>query len=390
MRPLDLLCLVAVAAVLACAGCAADPKGHATTTKLCTPGANVFCNCVGGKEQGTKLCLATGEAFGPCEPCVGPVTEPDTGRRTREDTSTAAPDTAAPESADKCPGAGVKLSSSEDSSILGDTSTLAPNFTGTGACAGGATAKDAVYELLATDRGKITITLKPDPGFDGMVYVRRAKCDSPDQIACGDSAAAGGAETVVVFADAGEKLYAIVDGKGSSAGGYTLTVNQLPGTFCGDNTLNPGENCEDGNQLPGDGCSPDCKPEPKSPTANLCPGQAIHVWNTPLDLVGTTATSSNANKSSCGGSGARDVVFAVVAHRTGILYATIKQADFDVVMYGRSEPCLTGAETACASLVKGNGGEKMSVPVKSGATTYVFVDGFKYASGEFTLNLAIE
>lgn len=387
VRPL--VCTVALAWALAAAGCNSSPAGHAAANRLCTPGANVFCNCVGGKETGTKLCLASGQAFGPCEPCTVPLTETDTGRSTREDTSGEGPDTQVGDNADNCPGSASKLSSSQDLTVYGDTTTLSPNLSGSGTCQAGSAAKDAVYELTATDRGKITITLKPESGFDGMIYVRRGKCDAT-QIACGDAAPAGGTETVQVFAEAGEKLYVIVDGKGGSAGGFSLVVKQLPGTFCGDNTLNPDENCEDGNQVSGDGCSEACKPEAKSSIANLCPGLPVHVWSAPVELVGSSAASSNANKSTCGGSGAREVIYAVIAHRTGILHATIKQADFDVVMYARNEPCLTGAESGCGSLVKGNGGEKMAIPVKTGATTYVFIDGFKYANGDFTLGLLIE
>ena len=386
-----ILSITLAAPLLALAvACDSGEVGHAAATKLCTPGANVFCNCVGGKESGTKQCLASGQAFGACEPCLGASPVEDTEQTTDEDVSTRQVDTAVAGGGDKCPGNSANLDSANELVLDGDTSVLKADFAGTGLCKNTGTAKDAVHELVATDRGRITFTLTPGSGFDGTLYVRRGTCEGGEQIGCSEAGAAGGVEKIQVFAEAGEKLYAIVDGKDTAAGSYSLTVTQEPGTFCGDNTLNPGEICEDGNQIAGDGCSATCVPDGKMAAAATCPGLTLHVWSEPFELKASTGAFANTQKSSCGGSGARDAVFAVVAHRSGVLHADIKTATFDVVMYTRSDACATGKETACASLVKGKGAEKLTAPVKSGETVYLFVDGFKYEFGDFTLALAIE
>lgn len=377
------------AASLACTSTA--PDAHSVSNRLCTPGANVFCNCIGGKESGTKVCAPSGMEFGGCEPCLG-LPEGDTEpRRTEPDASTNTPDTVvSADQGDKCPGIANELSSSEPLTLYGNTAALKSNYAGSGACAKSGSAKDAVHALTAAERGRVTLTLKPAAGFDGTMYVKRGNCETGQQAACAEATAAGADEVLKIAVNAGETIYVVVDGKDTAAGAYTLIAMQEAGTFCGDGLPDPGELCDDGNEVAGDGCSAACLPELKSPLAKACPGQELHVWSDPAEFTGSTATFANANKSTCGGSGARDAVYAVVAHRAGTLHVSTKEAAFDVVMYARAAPCATGKELACASAFKGDGGEKMAITVAVDETVYVFVDGFKTSAGEYTLLLSID
>lgn len=390
---LSTLALLVLAAALAqvANGCESSNAGHTGAARLCTPGANVFCNCVGGKESGTKVCNDSGQSFGPCEPCLG-VVEQDTEPRTEPDTSTGGgPDTAvAPDQADKCPGSAVALSAAEPFTVYGDTAALKSNYNGSGACGSAGQAKDAVHAFSAEVRGRVKLELKPGAGFDGSLYVRRGNCDGTDQVGCSETAGAGGAETVKVALNAGETLFAFVDGKETGSGTYTLIATFEEGSACGDGLADPDEICDDGNETAGDGCDANCEPEVKSAKAKTCPGQPIHVWSEPVEFAGSTASFSNASKSTCGGTSARDAVYAVVAHRGGTLHVETLNATFDVVLYARAAPCATGKELGCSSLFKGLGGEKLDIPVANGDTVYVIVDGFKTEAGEFALSLAID
>ncbi|MBM4344431.1 MAG: hypothetical protein FJ100_13765 [Deltaproteobacteria bacterium] len=371
-------------------GCESSGTGHAGATRLCTPGANVFCNCLGGKESGTKTCLDSGQAFGPCEPCLG-LPEQDAEPRIAPDTSTGAPDTAvAPEQSDKCPGAAAALTTGEPLTLSGDTAPLKSNYNGAAACGSAGQAKDAVHAFTASVRGRVKLELKPAAGFDGTLYVRRGSCEGTDQAACAEAGGAGVAEKAQVALNAGETVFAFVDGKDTSSGAYTLVATFEEGSACGDGLADPDEICDDGNEAAGDGCSPQCEPEPKSAKAKTCPGQPIHVWSDPVEFAGSTSTFANASKSTCGGTSARDAVYGVVAHRGGTLHVETLNATFDVVMYARAAPCATGKELGCSSLFKGQGGEKLDIPVANGDTIYVIIDGFKTEAGEFALSMAID
>lgn len=390
-RALTLALLLSVVILAAIAnGCESSNPGHAGAARLCTPGANVFCKCVGGQEDGTKVCLDSGQAFGPCEPCLG-VGQQDTEPRVEPDTSSGQPDVAVtPETSDKCPGAAAPLSAAQPLVLYGDTGPLKSNYNGTGACGAAGQGKDAVHAFTADTRGRATLELKPGSGLDASLYVRRGNCEGTDQGGCSESAGAGGSESIKVAVNAGETVFVFVDGKDGSAGTYTLTATFEEGSACGDGLADPDEICDDGNEAAGDGCDAKCEPELKSPKAKTCPGQQVHVWTEPIEFAGSTATFANGSKSTCGGTSARDAVYAVVAHRGGTLHVETLNATFDIVMYARATPCATGKELACSSIYKGQGGEKLDIPVANGDTVYVIVDGFKTEAGDFALSMAID
>ena len=54
---------------------ACSAKDGASTERLCTPGAYVFCRCQ-NRDEGTKLCNKDGQSFQDCLPCDGAGTTP--------------------------------------------------------------------------------------------------------------------------------------------------------------------------------------------------------------------------------------------------------------------------------------------------------------------------
>lgn len=386
--------------VLAVLCCAAACKSDAVKQK-CTPGVNVFCRCPDNEQTGLFQCLPSGMGFGPCLPC-DPIAPPeDTGRRRVEDTAVEPPDAAAPPDSSvaevaaetasgKCPYFGVALTASKDVALAGDTSKAKATLTGLGICSVANTAKDIVYEVTADERGKVTAVVTPAPGYDAVLYARKGPCASGDQLACGDKAGGGGAETAEFFVEANDKFYVAVDGKNGSGGSYTLKIHLAPGSYCGDGVVDPEEACDDGNTYGGDGCSAKCVPDGAPKATQNCPGQTVHVWQLPVEISSSTDNNPNLQKASCGGGGGREAIYAVVPHRTGVMMATASSDVYDVLVYARSENCLSGTEVACANKVKGNGPEVVEIPVENEKPIWVFVDGYKYGKGPFKLKLEME
>ncbi|MBI5610975.1 MAG: hypothetical protein HY902_19040 [Deltaproteobacteria bacterium] len=256
---------------------------------------------------------------------------------------------------------------------------------GFGACAVANLSKDIVYEVKTSERGKVTATVTPAPGFDAMVYVRSGPCGKGDQLVCADTGAKGAAESAVFFTEANDPHYVVVDGK-SSSGAYSLQIELQPGSYCGDDAVDPEEACDDGNQASGDGCSATCGIDGDQVAAQNCPGVAVHIWDDPVTLTNTTDTNPNVQKASCGGGGGRDAIYQVMPHRTGTLQVTVKSDIFDTVLYARSDACTPGTELACANKIKGNGDESITFPIQIGVPVWVVVDGYKYGKGVFTLD----
>ncbi len=365
----------------------------------CTPGVNVFCRCPGGLEEGTMQCLPGGESFGLCGPCDGSTIPADTrtveeddiqtgedsvndaGNR-RTDTSVA-PDV--PQ--ETCTAFSVSLTADKPASLAGDTSKAKAVMAGFGACAVANLSKDIVYEVKTNERGKVTATVTPAAGFDTMVYVRSGPCGKGDQLVCADAGGKGAAESAVFFTEANDPHYVVVDGK-SSSGGYSLQLELQPGSYCGDNAVDPEEACDDGNQASGDGCSATCGIDGSQAAAQNCPGVAVHIWEDPVTLTNTTDANPNVQKASCGGGGGRDAIYQVIPHRTGTLQVTVKSDVFDTVLYARSDTCSPGTELACANKIKGNGDESITLPIQTGVPVWVVVDGYKYGKGVFTLDFS--
>jgi cysteine-rich repeat protein len=170
---------------------------------------------------------------------------------------------------------------------------------------------------------------------------------------------------------------------------------------CGDGVNDDGEACDDGNLKDGDLCSSKCLPLGTPAAASLCPGQEVHVWSNALEFSTSTATDGSSNDSAatrCAtvdggevrtGSSSPEHVFAVVAHRSGSLTVTTRNATFDHLLYVRSECAIKTTETACVNRSTSFAGETLSLPVKQGDTRYVILDGAFNSSGSTQIKFEI-
>jgi cysteine-rich repeat protein len=119
------------------------------------------------------------------------------------------------------------------------------------ACGYGLGAADAMHVLEPTIDGQLTLTLTGD--FDKVMYVRQ-ECNGQADLDC----LAGLGEDVVIKLGevvAGQQYFVVVDGVGTAAGDFTLTL-ELAG--CGDKIVNFAEECDDGNADEQDGCTSLC------------------------------------------------------------------------------------------------------------------------------------
>lgn len=383
----------------------ASSSGNLTTQK-CTPGQYVLCLCK-NMEHGTKQCLEDGSGFDLCDNCPEPE-DIQSRRQTdlgEDDVPTPKPDVAidtGPDlgpvslgpSNDACPGDTVNVSAGKDEVRDGDTTDAKHDFTGSGKCGVGKDSADVVYEVIATANGKITATLEPRNIFDAILYIRSGSCKDGKDLGCSETHGAGGSETLTWAATAGTKSYVIVDGYGPAAkGSFTITFHldaEAAAPGCGNGKLDPGEACDDGNKDAGDGCSPTCTPDGNPAIAATCNGQLVHVWDNVVEVSATTNNFANTYKASCGGGSSRDAVYAVIAHKTGLLTAEIVNAAFDQVLYARAAPCTTGVELACVNDKKLLEPEKLTIAVKQDSASYIFVDGFKYGKGTFVIHFSIK
>jgi cysteine-rich repeat protein len=154
------------------------------------------------------------------------------------------------------------------------------------------------------------------------------------------------------------------------------------GPVCGDDIVDDGEACDDGNLVNGDLCSAACLPIGDPPKGGVCPGIAVHLWDTETVTASATTTPyDNAHRSafvcndSSTGQFANDRVFAVTAHVAGVLVAEVSDSTFNQVLFARRTCSDDQSEFNCADAYYANTGEKLELPVEAGDTSYIFVDG---------------
>jgi cysteine-rich repeat protein len=154
------------------------------------------------------------------------------------------------------------------------------------------------------------------------------------------------------------------------------------GPVCGNDIVEDGEACDDGNLTNGDLCSAACLPIGDPPKGGVCPGIAVHVWNTETVTASATTTPyDNSHRSafvcndSSTGQFASDRVFAVTAHVAGVLVAEVSDSTFNQVLFARRTCSDDASEFDCADKYYADTGEKLEIPVEAGDTNYVFVDG---------------
>jgi cysteine-rich repeat protein len=301
-----------------------------------------------------------------------------------------------------CPGKLVALDPGAGVTLSGDTSTSkSANTAPSGDCSV-ATSKERVYQVIPSQSGAMTISLKGSASFDTTLYVREGDCATGTQDVCAESQPAGAAEQVSMNVVAGRKYYVFADGKGSSTGTFDLKATLVPGPFCGDGVVQSGELCDDGNDVDMDGCSPTCQVDGDPLDLGTCPGQPLHVWGDVEVIVdGTTTPYANKYQSdSCkldnmgfiGGFGtfAPDRVYQVVAHESGTLHIEL-WSDYNGGFYVRTGDCGGGTQLACENEdgSKGSQVETTDITVTQGTTYFLIVDGAVTYKGSFELSMML-
>ncbi len=177
------------------------------------------------------------------------------------------------------------------------------------------------------------------------------------------------------------------------------------GGKCGDKLVTEGEECDDGNTDDTDGCDQNCKLAGSDAlSSRSCPGMAVHVFAAPVQFTTTTlgapnttsvttACPSAAGNNPTTGAAASDRIFAVTAHRTGLMTVSTSDTNFDNWIYVVSGACTAGAQASylgCSNKVAGAGAESLQVPVEAGKTYSVVIDGVLTSQGAFRVKMQIE
>lgn len=392
-------------------GCSSQSNA-ASEGRICTPGAYVFCRCA-DRAEGTKLCNDDGSSFQACATsatgeCVGgEVEDPDTGKPvTEEDPIKNEIPPATVDEVDACPGKAISLQPGVETSIDGDTTTAKSDYQGKadGACAAGKDGKDHVYHVVPKGQGQLSVKVQGTDGYDPTVYVRTDCTSEASQKSCAETTAAGGLEQLRTSVLTGADYYIVVDGAGSTAGKYKLTMKLTTGSFCGDGKVDTNEACDDGNNDPNDGCGSDCRKIEGDPTSgNGCAtGHSIDVWQgQTVNGSGSTNTYGNAwtkTGTSCSVSSsdlnaAPEHIYKVTAHAAGTLKVVVTpEATFNVQVEARTacaDPATQGSNM-CANLGSAGAAETMQFAVTSGQVVYVGVDGALNAKGAYTFTMQIQ
>lgn len=400
--------------LLASAACGTSNGEDTKSSSLinCTPNANVFCLCEDG-SKGTKPCLESGHAFGPCASgqsgsCKSEMPDPNTGKPVDDAGNVVEPaDTGSTNPAnplEACPGVVKAVPADTDVTIEGDTDGASDDAKGTGACSVGDQGPDHVYHLKPTGKGSLSIKVTGIGAMNPTVYLRSTCEDESSQLKCASSTGAGGTEVLQMNVLTGNDYYLFVDSVAGSSGKYTVAMRLTSGYFCGDGEVNPNEACDDGNKIENDGCSNSCqKPDGDPPSGDDCPGQPVHVW------PGKTVTATGSNTSyknawtktgnSCIVSTndlnvGKDHIYEVTAHAAGTLQVTLTPDPKVNLMLVARTTCAdskTQGTNMCANNGSEGATETMSFPVKNGEKVFVAVDGAGTVNnvGTYSVNFKI-
>lgn len=366
-------------------GCKSTASNDVPTVQ-CQANQLSKCLCADGKNLGQHKCNGNGSGFGKCEIATG----------------MQCPNGEAPPEVHPPACAGDEASLVLDSAIdvvMQGTSAGASTQTGIGECSGTSGSEKIYTVAVGSGGGKASIRVEAS-GFTPIVYVRESDCESGTQVAC--SGSKGTPATTSFDAKAGRIYTLFVDSDGGS-GNFKLTMHLDAVARCGDGTVQAPEVCDDQNVLDGDGCNAKCDlVDGDADTGKTCPGQAIHVWDTPAIAKGSNGSGLSIYSSTfCleddfdpSGDEANEHVYAVTAHKTGTMTATTSASDFDHALYARGDCRDSEDERDCASAAPNTGGEKIAFSVTDGKTYFVFVDGlYKNAmveTGNYTLTLSIK
>ena len=177
-------------------------------------------------------------------------------------------------------------------SVEGNTTGMARDYTAS--CANTSTSGDVFYQFVAPFHGFWRFSVRGELTMDTAIAVM-SDCGVPaTELACAEDGGDGAPDTVRVELAAGQLVYVVVDGYGTTGsnfndGAYRLDVFGAPvkhlgetcdpagvtsvcavgtlcdadtgvcvGSVCGNGLIESGEECDDGNVADGDGCSATC------------------------------------------------------------------------------------------------------------------------------------
>ncbi len=161
-------------------------------------------------------------------------------------------------------------------------------------------------------------------------------------------------------------------------------------TTCGNGVVEQGESCDDGNAVDDDGCAR-CVAGGNPLSGSVCPGVAVHLWDAPFTLVGSSADASTAHTGiECNGEtgmNSPDRVYALVPHASGRIQVEVVSAAFATALYARSKCAEVSDQTQLACTL----GTSFDIPnVTADKPVYLTVDGAgTNQKGDFTLKLTL-
>ncbi|WP_437999165.1 MXAN_6577-like cysteine-rich protein [Sorangium sp. So ce185] len=215
---------------------------------------------------------------------------------------------------------------------------------------GSSTAPDMVYSFTAPENGTFIFDTLGS-SFDTVLQVLNGSCRGAS-LGCNDDSSGGRQSRVSTVLAAGQTVFIVVDGRGTSAGDYVLQVDRFTG---------PGT------------CS-----------------TAIDLGSElPLTRTGTTSGQPNSATpvSSCTySSTAADMVFTYTAPADGDYVIDTIGSSYDTVLHVHSDGC--GGETLkCNDDWGGTSRSRVRLTLTAGEVITVVVDGYGSLSGSFTLNI---
>ncbi len=297
-----------------------------------------------------------------------------------------------------CPGMGYRLAPGK-ASFAGDTTVLENAGGSATGCETTGAGPNATYAITPTVSGNLSLSLLAD--FAGAFLHVRRECAVPATVADCRGSTAAAARTplaIDVPVTAEQTVYVFVDGAASANKGLFVLDATLTAAACGNGKVDSGEECDDGNVAADDGCSAICTVE-RETTTYTCPGRSVRleavaagprtakVRGTTAPLAGESLPASKL--SSCGHSGAPDVVYRVTSDIDGWLTAKVK-GGFNATLQVR-DACPGTSDLACAKTAGGTGVETLSVAVDKEKDYYLAVDGIApAASGAFELELEVK
>lgn len=239
---------------------------------------------------------------------------------------------------------------------------------------------EIVYEVITKVSGVLGASLTSDS--DLSLSVRKSCAVANSEVVCSDLGAGKGAhEHVTVPVTAGEKLYVVVDGSGTSeAGPFRLDLTNHA-VVCGDGARDPGEECDDANLMNDDGCTAQCKVESTEGEPNGTPQTAAPLTQ---PFYGTLPTYADV-----------DVVKLQIATTgTKLLVKTFDYGDGACAL-GRMDPALElfGADGTTLIAEDDDSGDglcaRLEAPTLSAGTYYLAVTAKEGAPQGFPYELNV-